>query len=189
MGWTPSSSDQRAMLSFVSRGRWRDTAGERGSVILGCCIWSSLAPAVQSLSGVHWRRGEKGGVDGIRWCQSAQPLVSFQPSLDLVTSLLWNFWWGHQVLQESLWPPLCACEPDTHFLLWKAMAQGAQHVRYHPECCNHILSNSVERHGNGSPSNVVFPCLSPLPPAEEHPLEHELADDGLLAKSSLSSVL
>ena len=31
MGWTPSSSDQRAMLSFVSRGRWRDTAGERGS--------------------------------------------------------------------------------------------------------------------------------------------------------------
>ena len=41
-------------------------------MILGYRIWFSLAPAVQSLSGVQWRWGGRGGVDGIRWCQSAQ---------------------------------------------------------------------------------------------------------------------
>nr|CAI9710037.1 unnamed protein product [Rangifer tarandus platyrhynchus] len=62
------------MPGFASRGRRRDAAGGRGSAVLGCRVWSSPAPAAGSLGGLRWRRGGRGGVDGIGWCQRAQAL-------------------------------------------------------------------------------------------------------------------
>ena len=156
-------------------------------MILGCRIWFSLAPAVQSLSGVQWRWGGRGGVDGIRWCQSAQA-PSVLPAQPRPCDQL--------VMELLVRTPSAAGE-----LLTTSVCLWARHS-----------FPAVESYGPGSPARSLpsrmlqphliqlcwaswerFPfqrgpsLLESFPSGEEHPLEQELADDGLLAKSSLSA--